>query len=457
MTTDHLAITCDSAGWREALARFDGGDASRTFRRELGIEDAHPVVMSGHQPWLWHPGILAKVAALGAASEACDAAGAWVWVDQDVLDPGEVSYPAVGAKGEVRRTAWRLAPGPGADVPLASAAAWPADGLAPAPTDAHPACRAGGLERVRRALTGAASREGLGAQWAGAMESLCTEEGFPLGASGARAGARSFSATAMARTSLFGEVLARMKADPGRAAETYNAAAERDPGAGIRALRVDEDVELPLWFLEPGRARRPVFASDLESWRDGPALAPRALLMTGLLRAHACELFIHGRGGGRYDRITEDWFSAWLGARLAPVAVVSADVRLPLLDGPVPSAREVAQARGLAHRARHDPALLGDAAGGEAKRAAVAEIARRRRAGENPAPVFAHLHRMLEAARAQAPSRLAAVDAMAGDVARRFAQREVAGARDWPWVLASAGVLEALRLGVRARVAGAVR
>ena len=45
--------------------------------------------------------------------------------------------------------------------------------------------------------------------------------------------------------------------------------------------------------------------------------------MTGMARLAACDLFVHGTGGGIYDTITEAWFREWLGVELAPTIAVT--------------------------------------------------------------------------------------------------------------------------------------
>jgi hypothetical protein len=100
---------------------------------------------------------------------------------------------------------------------------------------------------------------------------------------------------------------------------------------------------------------------------DGSArLAPRALLLTALARAHFCDLFIHGTGGGVYDQVMEAWWQQWVGTPLAPRVTVSADVFLPF-DAPVADRdqynRAVWNLHHLPHnldRALNNPPLLRD-------------------------------------------------------------------------------------------------
>src|SRR5690606_3811096 len=75
-------------------------------------------------------------------------------------------------------------------------------------------------------------------------------------------------ATELWRTTLMGELVARMKREPERVCAAYNAAARRHAGAGIRELLVNEvqDVwELPLWRMRADGGRERVYAEMLES------------------------------------------------------------------------------------------------------------------------------------------------------------------------------------------------
>ncbi|MGQ0628002.1 MAG: hypothetical protein ACT4PL_07875, partial [Phycisphaerales bacterium] len=179
---------------------------------------------------------------------------------------------------------------------------------------------------------------------------------------------RTFTATTLAQTDLFRETLSTITRDPARATESYNRAALalRVPGIGPLATSGGR-IELPLWRLSPdtGHARQRVYAGESLSG----TLLPRALLMTGLLRRAGCELFIHGTGGGAtgrrggYDKVTERWLGDWLGWELAPSAVVSADLLLPLFSYPPITAEDAGAARTALHRAHHAPAMLGDVPG----------------------------------------------------------------------------------------------
>jgi hypothetical protein len=192
-----------------------------------------------------------------------------------------------------------------------------------------------------------------------------------------------------------------------------------------------------------------VYAEDLEHFTRRE-LAPRALLMTALLRLGACDLFIHGTGGGSYERANDAWIGSWLGAAAgagdaAAVAVVTATRRLALMEGPAPTARDVARARWSAHHARHDPAMLGDEAGAARRRVLVAAIKSARREGRRPREAFVELHKHLEERRGAGAARLEALEREALEMVGRARDASVAHDRTWAFAMYPGEVLAGLR------------
>lgn len=393
--------------------------------------------MTGHQAEFWHAGILAKYLAADTAARVHGAEAAWVWVDQDRPAMAEVRYPArVNGSLHAKRVAF--APGRVPPVPEDAAAPFVQEGLA--------AIR-GAMERAQGAPT-------FARQVGGAIGELIA----PLLHSG-RAPVPIY-ATELARTDLFREVVERMRRDPEGCARTYNAAAARHPSAGMRALTSDDvqfRYELPLWHLPPSGVRRRVYAEMLE---EAPIaeLAPRALLMTGLLRLAACDLFVHGTGGGGsgdggdgepegYDRVTDEWLGEWMGlapGELAPIAVVTATRFLPLAAEPPPTDESVAQAVWQAHHARHEPALLGETEEARRKQQQ-AEAIRREHDRRTRAELYRAMHDGLDGVRARHAIELVAMDERASDLASRLGDAELANDRTWAFPLFPATTLTALR------------
>jgi hypothetical protein len=149
---------------------------------------------------------------------------------------------------------------------------------------------------------------------------------------------------------------------------------------------VDGSIELPLWHLLD-HTRQTVWAKphdagvrltgddgsclvDLPSndpqgaiaalLASGIQLAPKALALTLFTRAFACDLFIHGVGGGGYDRVTDDVFRRYYGVEPPAYVVASITMYLPL-GMHVITEDEVSAARERLNRLEHNPdAMLCD-------------------------------------------------------------------------------------------------
>ncbi|GJQ30553.1 MAG: hypothetical protein HBSAPP03_24370 [Phycisphaerae bacterium] len=396
---------------------------AHAIRRELGLPTDRPIVMSGHQSEFWHPGILAKWFAAARLAERAGAAPVWLEVDQDSNTPWRVHYPAAGPA----RAAFSFLSGPEPPVDTPTGLLPPLRPRDPASADPSPGFdfARDGLRAMHRALAAHEDVPTLAAQLAAARDDLLTPFG-PL--------PRTVFATALARTVLFAEAVDAMRRDPPACVEAFNRAAAAHPRARVRALAMTTArVELPLWRVQAGRPREPVFSDELGGIPQAE-LAPRALLMTAVVRAGACDLFIHGLGGEMYDLVTEDWMRGWLGWTLAPTAVVSATLHLPFDTGDVPRPEEVAAATWTAHRARHDPGMLGDATGDARKRELVAAIDAAESRPERAA-LFRDLHAVTAGARAIYAAELAELDRRAAELRVRGVRADVIFDRTWAFPL----------------------
>ncbi|MCB1282018.1 MAG: hypothetical protein KDB18_10905 [Salinibacterium sp.] len=175
-----------------------------------------------------------------------------------------------------------------------------------------------------------------------------------------------------------------------------------------------------------------------------------------MLRLEACDLFIHGLGGGAsrsgegYDRATESWAREWLDSELAPAVVVSADLRLDLANGqPLSTERELQRAANRAHSARHNPASIGEGAMQWEKMELVQRIAAATDRSARSS-LFRELHGLLERHRKAHSGELSEVEAEADEARRRVSGARVAARRDWSFVLYPDDSIQALRSTVEA-------
>ncbi len=420
---------------RWAVTRHDS--RAMRLREQLDLPTDAPVVMTGHQPMVFHPGVLAKY----IAADALDANVAWLIVDKDETDPGAIDLPRRTDSGILTRETARLLPRPTPGYPAGSV---PAERAGEIPPDAPWSFVNDGVRAIHAAMSAHEDAPSLAAQGAQATFELMQT----LGLAGAP-----LLASRMAQTEVFADLLERMKRDPLRFVEIYNAAVARHAEAGIPPLlhSISADrYELPLWLVRPGEVRRRAYLEDLDA-NPVDSFASRAIMLTLVMRLGACDLFIHGTGGWVYDRIAEDVAREWLGVELAPMTLATATLTLPLLEGEPPSEHDVAHVKWLAHHAAHDPSLLNDEAAASKKTELLREIERLPRRSRERSERFRAMQNLLLDARSRGSKKLKRYRRNVEAVESAHASLDVANARDWAFPLYPRESLSALRDEIRAR------
>lgn len=149
-------------------------------------------------------------------------------------------------------------------------------------------------------------------------------------------------------------------------------------------VRKGDRLELPIWAVRPDLPRQRVFvarqgdrievfaegdrvgllsAHDLDRWPAAEAalaqalsagLRPRALTLTIWARLFLADLFIHGIGGAKYDRITDIFIRQYYEIEPPGICCVSATLRLDLPAHPV-SEKDLYEARQRIRDVRHNP------------------------------------------------------------------------------------------------------
>ncbi len=474
-----------------------------------------PVIATGHQAWLWHPGILAKDLAMVAAAAAHDADTLHLVVDHDVHEALTLQLPIIEGDA-LRIETLRLASmdAPGGDEQIASPGAtggspasarrdasrhwrtsrqWHPD-RSSIPTGAQPpvdaatvihtleqarAPRWGGhlarrrpdepgtpaahlpvdLQPLITAWTDLPRCESLAQQITQVLARLRSPlvGRLPL-----------LYSTHLCRDAAFQAQVDMMLHDASRCVTAYNQAVVASPEAGMWSLGVErERIELPLWWVRWGQPRGRVYADVADSTpllvddQGRPVdaastdihhglLAPRALLLTAYLRRHGCNFFIHGKGGGVYDRVMEQWWDSWMqsrgeDARLAPMAVVSADVHLPF-DAPVADGAALERAVWYRHHLPHnvDRELGLDGEQVRRKRELLATMdADRDRPRRRAA--FREIHRINDELAAAHGEALAAADEELARTRQGVANQAIAEKRDWCFALYPPASLAALK------------
>ncbi|MBU6412151.1 MAG: hypothetical protein KGS45_01640 [Planctomycetes bacterium] len=426
----------------------------RAFRAELSIATDRPVLISGHQAMLWHPGILAKWLAMNVAADSigtCETI--WLSVDQDDNDGASLRAP-VRREGTLR----------GLDIKLDSPLAAPGT-----PTGCRPTARSGPLTAAIRddditppsvrahipylaqALDYFSSTSSLAEQMT--LTTAKFLRWFELERS---TPAELLFSSDLSKTTAFKGILSRMISDPASCVATYNQAVLHAADADLRPLTVSSTrnrFELPLWLLRTGEPRRKIYSDELASLSesDRARLAPRALLMTGLIRAFGCDLFIHGTGGEKYDLATERWFASWLGLTLAPKVAASATLTLPLADGPIPTPSHVAKAAWRLQHARHHPAALNLPDLQKRKDFLVVAINDAKLNKQDPRPLYRDLSALLDQARIDGAPELSRLQHQFALARQGLAESSLTTDRTWPFMLYSREALTALNDSIRAQ------
>ena len=394
----------------------------RQMRAWIGHGDpAQPLVATGHQTELYHPGVWVKDALTNAVA---DKVGGVAW--HFAVDTDQPKHLAVRWPGTTL---------PITDDPGASTAEW--SGLLAPPTPAHlteidAALTAanwtfepmlGGVLRTFRRLS--LESESLSAAITHAQHAVDWELGLrhhvmlasPLMAS---APYLMFVHHVLSRAPRFAEQYNAALAD-------YRVGAKIDsPTRPMPDLRVTGDeIEVPFWlddlsdgsrlraavrrggdrlslvakgdaFALDGAADGPTAADALGRWLSDRQLrlSTRALTLTTFLRLLVVDQFVHGIGGGRYDQVTDRLLASHFGVTPPRFAVATATLIFPGAVGRTRVCLPCVAREG--HALRHG--LLGDR-----KREIVAAIAALPRRSLQRSMAFHNLHGALSAASIGSP------------------------------------------------------
>lgn len=255
--------------------------------------------------------------------------------------------------------------------------------------------------------------------------------------------------------------------------------------------RLGDRLEMPFWLVHPDRPRERLAVSGVQSgerrlWagqralgsvspaalRRDPAAAlsqalcgwrirPRALAQTMYARLLACDLFIHGIGGAKYDQITDGIIRRFFGVEPPAYACVSATLRLALRSYDITEA-DLANLRHGARDLRYNPQRY--VVDGEPASEVQAVLHERRRAieasdrlrAERPRDraarraAFERIHRANAALLRASPGVVEAAARRLREAAAKLENDRVARSREWFFALYPKTALERLREAIRA-------
>ncbi|MCB9857868.1 MAG: hypothetical protein H6818_19470 [Phycisphaerales bacterium] len=207
------------------------------------------------------------------------------------------------------------------------------------------------------------------------------------------------------------------------------------------------EIRVPDLMASPSTA----LAGALGDW----GIRPRALAQTLYARMFACDLFLHGIGGAKYDQITDDIIRRFFHVEPPAFGCVSATLRLelPTFDAPADALdRAERQRRDLTYNPQRyldgiqSTALADHIA---ERNEAIAESDRLRKDERtNRQGRKAAYHRIQSANRKildQLPDRMAAMNDRIAQLSREIAHNRIASSREWFFALYTVPQLRELR------------
>jgi hypothetical protein len=323
-----LAIAKRYTDSLHALAKSCGIELPR-YQMDSGPQSGPPIVMTGHQPIVYHPGLMRKEQTLAGFTRDTGAIGLHVIIDSDEGDGGALVWPRVSS-GSIELKRASLVESKALDKKLIFCeqrlrsteeigevfdelcADLVESGLHESDQ------RVRGISRLYQALAGQpVSAAHSIVRWAISGRSWCEAPLTDLvGSQGLR------------------EVVQDLVNDGERLGSCYNATLDSyrrehkidnlaNPFPNLKVSA--EQIELPLWRVVNG-VRVPVVWNRGENALAAGLVCPRGAITTMLLRGYCSDLFIHGLGGARYDRFVDEFAQDYLGVAL-PKFVVASETR----------------------------------------------------------------------------------------------------------------------------------
>ncbi|TWT38535.1 hypothetical protein [Blastopirellula retiformator] len=410
---------------RELIALASGYTFAYRPKFDLPDSDA-PIVMAGHQPGLFHPGVWFKNFLLHSVSQGAEATPINLIVDNDIVASPAIALPEVDADG-----AWsqRRIPFDDASPPIA----WEERTILNRDTFAQFGAAAAAAIRPLvdqplietlwpQVLAAAESTDNIGRCFAQARHQLEADWGLqtlevPL--------SQVYSTESFLRFAL------RLWQDAPSFRAVYNGAIDeyrqlhKIRSANHPAPHLEQAgdlVETPLWiWTKANPQRRGLFVaatssglrltdrgdvdlkiptdvdgaiSALTALQSKVTLRPRALLTTMYARLALSDLFIHGIGGAKYDQVTDLIVARFFGVNPPPIVAATATVHLPIARTRT-DADDVAQIARTMRDLRFNPDRhLG--AGQQPAEIAQLVAEKQRWLAEDGSPQLAERHRALE-------------------------------------------------------------
>jgi hypothetical protein len=356
------------------------------YTRSLGLEtiagyaSTAPVIASGHQPSMFHPGVAVKTMALARAGAQSGATPLFITVDHDDIDASAVSLPIV-RDGRLVKTSHTLFPSArGRVLEKAGVEGWEATRerlneavqLMDSPRLAGPHSAMG--EFLRRLDDRPPDSAKNYVELA-----ILLRRAWERPVNG---GYLEIPVSLICQTRAFLHFAAAIMEDIEKFAGVYNAQLELyRKGHGLRYPanpfpnlgKSGDSWEAPFWTLA-GDKREKLYVTPAGRLvtEDGSAdvpisaitggelpIRPRAITLSLYMRLLVCDLFIHGVGGAKYDHVTDGIIGEYYGVTPPGYAVVSATFHadMPAEDPSAQIEGIKTRLRDIGQRPEHEPKL----------------------------------------------------------------------------------------------------
>lgn len=282
--------------WHNLVAPASGnlfGDALESIQRhskeQLGLQTDRPIIVVGHQPTIFHTGILAKFIAGDLIARKVGGILVHLVVDHHIGDVCAIEVPFIenGVLHVVKKQIANI------DSTISL-------------NDQGRLTPTGEVEFLNDALKHATGGN-ASMQIANTMNTIMAPY--------AKVDA-CIASTNLLQSEIGKKLLQAMESNPASCIQNYNDAVKQFPNSGISEL---QENELPIWT---GSRNEPASNRDKD-------LRPRALLLTLLARIGIADLFIHGTGGFQYDKVMEQFANKWIQLTPCNASMVTTTIRIP--------------------------------------------------------------------------------------------------------------------------------
>jgi len=334
----------------------------RTRQALFGKPAGGPVIAAGHQPAFAHPGVWAKHVVVRHMAERLGTLHLNFVVDNDAPKADELRIPIVGHDKLIAVE----------EIPFSQASA----GAAYEGRESIDGAHLSEIDDRINEILNTWPADSMIHDYLSGLAAAETEDDFvEQHLAGRQTVDRQFEATLNERRvsqGFDGIFLADLLIHPDGFASVYNQALDeyrrqhqvRSPNRPLPDLQQENGrIETALWAYQPRQRRRrlfvkrtgdaielfggsePIGRTGLGELKQDPqavfgsfhpwVVRPRALTLTLWARLLACDLFVHGIGGAKYDRITDVILDRYYGKEPPAYVCVSATLRLLLPRHPV--------------------------------------------------------------------------------------------------------------------------